>query len=94
MHGNVAEWTRSDYLPYPYKEKLQGTGDRKVVRGGSYIDHPKHAIAAARKASLSLAIGIQCRRKAYHRRLICNRRGGYVHTRYIPSSVFNGHTLT
>ena len=48
--GNVAEWTRSDYLPYPYKEKLQGTGDRKVVRGGSYIDHPKHAIAAARKA--------------------------------------------
>ena len=50
MHGNVAEWTRSDYLPYPYKEKLQGTGDRKVVRRGSYIDHPKHAIAAARKA--------------------------------------------
>ena len=50
MHGNVAEWTRSDYLPYPYKEKKQGTGDRKVVRGGSYIDHPKHAIAAARKA--------------------------------------------
>ncbi|MBP9506311.1 MAG: SUMF1/EgtB/PvdO family nonheme iron enzyme [Bacteroides sp.] len=50
MHGNVAEWTRSDYFPYPYKEKLQGTGERKVVRGGSYIDHPKHAIAAARKA--------------------------------------------
>lgn len=50
MHGNVAEWTRSDYFPYPYKEKMQGKGERKVVRGGSYIDHPKHAIAAARKA--------------------------------------------
>lgn len=21
MQGNIAEWTRSDYLPYPYNEK-------------------------------------------------------------------------
>jgi len=40
MHGNVAEWTRSAYKPYPY---VDGDGrnntvvdERKVVRGGSW----------------------------------------------------------
>ena len=41
MQGNVAEWTSSDYLPYPYNEKMQGTGTEKVVRDGSWNDHPK-----------------------------------------------------
>jgi formylglycine-generating enzyme required for sulfatase activity len=50
MHGNIAEWTRSDYLPYPYKEKEKQTSAYKVVRGGSYIDRPKFAAAYARKA--------------------------------------------
>lgn len=50
MHGNVAEWTRCDFLPYPYQAKKQGSGDHKVVRGGSWIDHPKHATSAARRA--------------------------------------------
>ena len=50
MHGNVEEWTNSDYLPYPYKDKLQGTGTEKVVRGGSWIDRPKFATANTRKA--------------------------------------------
>lgn len=50
IHGNVEEWTNSDYLPYPYKDKLQGTGTEKVVRGGSWIDRPKFATANTRKA--------------------------------------------
>ena len=41
MQGNIAEWTRSDYLPYPYNEKAQGNGTEKVVRGGSWTDHRK-----------------------------------------------------
>lgn len=52
MQGNVAEWTRSDYLPYPYNEKAQGSEVEKVVRGGSWIDHPKTATAYYRKSYL------------------------------------------
>ena len=52
MQGNVAEWTRSDYLPYPYNEKEQGTGTEKVVRGGSWNDHPKHCTAYYRRSYL------------------------------------------
>jgi len=40
MHGNVAEWTRSAYRPYPYGDadgRNNATVDeRKVVRGGSW----------------------------------------------------------
>jgi len=50
MHGNIAEWTRSDYLPYPYEENSGTTSAYKVVRGGSYIERPKYATAYARKA--------------------------------------------
>jgi len=49
MHGNIAEWTRSDYLPYPYREKTKETSPYKVVRGGSYLERPKFATAHARK---------------------------------------------
>lgn len=52
MQGNVAEWTSSDYLPYPYNEKAQGNGREKVVRGGSWIDHPKTATTYFRKSYL------------------------------------------
>ncbi|MEN8148798.1 MAG: SUMF1/EgtB/PvdO family nonheme iron enzyme [Planctomycetota bacterium] len=38
MHGNVCEWTSSDY----------GRSDRKVVRGGSWRDRPKNARAGWR----------------------------------------------
>lgn len=41
MHGNIAEWTRSDY---------DSTHSSKVVRGGSYIDRAKFATSYYRKA--------------------------------------------
>lgn len=50
MHGNVAEWTRSDYVSYPYKEKVKAPSEFKVVRGGSYIERPKFSTSYARKA--------------------------------------------
>ena len=45
MHGNAAEWTRTNYRPYPYnandgREDVNDDG-RKVVRGGSFFDRPK-----------------------------------------------------
>ena len=51
MHGNVAEWTRSAYRPYPYdaddgRDEAAADG-RKVVRGGSWRDRPR----ALRRAS-------------------------------------------
>ena len=48
MHGNVAEWTCSDYVPYPLKKAE--TSDRKVVRGGSWTDRPKYSASYTRKA--------------------------------------------
>lgn len=50
MHGNIAEWTRSDYQPYPYTEKVKTSSEYKVVRGGSYLERPKFSTAYARKA--------------------------------------------
>ncbi|BDD11844.1 hypothetical protein FUAX_42760 (plasmid) [Fulvitalea axinellae] len=53
MHGNVAEWTRSDYIPYPYTNK-DGRNDgnlktAKVIRGGSFMERPREAAAGYRK---------------------------------------------
>ena len=48
MHGNVAEWTCSDYVDYPLKKEQ--ASDRKVVRGGSWTDRPKYSTAYYRKA--------------------------------------------
>jgi len=52
MHGNVAEWTRSLYIPYPYDEN-DGRNDRdahgkRVVRGGSWYDRPKRCTSSYR----------------------------------------------
>ena len=42
MHGNVGEWTRSNYVAYPYKAKNEEEeAECKVVRGGSFIERPK-----------------------------------------------------
>jgi len=52
LHGNVAEWTRSAYQPYPYRDEdgrndLAPTGE-KAVRGGSFFDRPKRATSSFR----------------------------------------------
>ena len=46
MHGNVAEWTLSDYLPCPGASGQPSA--RKVVRGGSWMDRPRRARSAFR----------------------------------------------
>jgi formylglycine-generating enzyme required for sulfatase activity len=52
MQGNVAEWTRSLYQPYPFVEG-DGRNDSavdgmRVIRGGSFLDRPKDAAASFR----------------------------------------------
>jgi formylglycine-generating enzyme required for sulfatase activity len=52
MHGNVAEWTRSQYRPYPYDAADSREDDSpeglKVVRGGSWRDGPDDCRSASR----------------------------------------------
>lgn len=54
MHGNVSEWTRSDYKPYPYVEddgrNACPASEPKCVRGGSWRDRPHRARSAFRLA--------------------------------------------
>lgn len=52
MHGNVWEWTRSSYLPYPYVDN-DGRNDlntalQKVARGGSWYDRPHRGTSSYR----------------------------------------------
>jgi len=55
MHGNVAEWTRSEYRPYPFcdVDRSDGTGAKRTVRGGSWYDPPQRCRAAFRQAYLA-----------------------------------------
>lgn len=52
MHGNVGEWTRSVYKPYPYRagdgRNDLGSDGSRVVRGGSWRDRPKRCTSAYR----------------------------------------------
>ena len=56
MHGNVSEWTRSVFRPYPYRELKESDGaatdvtSKRVARGGSWRDRPKRARSAFRLA--------------------------------------------
>ena len=52
VHGNVWEWTRSAYRPYPYRDD-DGRNDPaadgpRVVRGGSWYDRPKRCTSSYR----------------------------------------------
>jgi formylglycine-generating enzyme required for sulfatase activity len=51
MHGNVAEWTRSRYQPYPYaddaRNQAEGSGER-VVRGGAWWIRPFQSTSSHR----------------------------------------------
>jgi formylglycine-generating enzyme required for sulfatase activity len=59
LHGNVSEWTRTTYQPYPYADDGRDDGSdppvpplskggRKVVRGGSWYDRPLRGRSAFR----------------------------------------------
>ncbi|MGL4851810.1 MAG: SUMF1/EgtB/PvdO family nonheme iron enzyme [Phocaeicola sp.] len=52
MNGNVAEWTRSEYLPYPYDDvqanNTKKEGVKRVVRGGSWYDRPHKGTSSFR----------------------------------------------
>jgi formylglycine-generating enzyme required for sulfatase activity len=48
MQGNVSEWTRSDYAPYPYQHAEGSAEARKSVRGGSWRDRPHRATSSFR----------------------------------------------
>ncbi len=53
MHGNAAEWTRTTYRPYPYRDDGRDSDSdagRKVARGGSFYDRPQRATSAYRYA--------------------------------------------
>jgi len=52
--GNVSEWTRSSYRPYPYRHD-DGRNDiaspeHKAARGGSWADRPADAGSSVRRA--------------------------------------------
>lgn len=53
MHGNVAEWTRSAWRPYPWREDdgchAPEDHEHRVVRGGSWYDRPIRARSAFRQ---------------------------------------------
>ena len=51
MHGNVWEWTGSEYRPYPYADDGRNRDDgeeARVVRGGSWRDRPFRCTSSSR----------------------------------------------
>jgi formylglycine-generating enzyme required for sulfatase activity len=58
MHGNAAEWTRSLYLKFPYRDedarnavavRLPNSYSQRVARGGSFWDRPHRATSSSRR---------------------------------------------
>jgi formylglycine-generating enzyme required for sulfatase activity len=59
VHGNVAEWTRDDYLAYEHAKHRPGDGlllgtssGSRVARGGAFDDSARRAGSARRRARL------------------------------------------
>jgi formylglycine-generating enzyme required for sulfatase activity len=54
MHGNAAEWTRSNYQPDPIRtndgREADACGAKKTIRGGSWRDRPNLCRSASRWA--------------------------------------------
>jgi len=54
MHGNAAEWTRTTYAAYPYRNddgrETTSAQGRKVVRGGSFFDRPERCRSGFRQS--------------------------------------------
>ncbi len=52
MAGNVSEWCRDDFRPYPYKENKEDVNSpetaNKSVRGGSWFDRPYRCTSSYR----------------------------------------------
>ena len=48
MAGNVAEWTASDYNPYPNGSAKPDPGN-KVMRGGSFRNPPEQQTTTERR---------------------------------------------
>jgi formylglycine-generating enzyme required for sulfatase activity len=63
MHGNAAEWTRSDYKPYPYNDhdgrNAGSLTTDKTVRGGSWHDRPF-------RSTSSFRLGFPAWQRVYH----------------------------
>jgi formylglycine-generating enzyme required for sulfatase activity len=63
MHGNAAEWTRSAFRAYPYKDddgrNDPAPGEKRVVRGGSWHDRPYRSTSTYR-------LGFPDWQKVYH----------------------------
>jgi formylglycine-generating enzyme required for sulfatase activity/dipeptide/tripeptide permease len=56
LSGNVAEWTRSEYRPYPYdpadgRENTSSVSTARVIRGGSFYDSESLLRVTARRAA-------------------------------------------
>ncbi len=73
MHGNVAEWTGSDYSPNLASASGQAAGGeavRKTVRGGSWRDVPQ-------RSTSSFRLGYQPWQRVYNVgfRVICEAKG-------------------